>query len=153
MMTAIGQGDTLITPMHMAMITAAIANDGLLMTPRFLDRTENYTGAAVVERYPVTEYGSLMTAQEAGLLKEYMRSAVEDGTASALKSDTYTAAGKTGTAEYSSDKSKSHAWFTGYVTGDKPDLAVCILIEGVGSGSEYAVPVARKIFDVYYAGE
>lgn len=153
MMTAIGQGDTLITPMHMAMITAAIANGGLLMTPRFLDRTENYTGAAVVERYPVTEYKSLMTAQEARILQEYMRGAVEEGTASALKSDVYTAAGKTGTAEYSSDKSKSHAWFTGYVTGDKPDLAVCVLIEGVGSGSEYAVPAAKKIFDAYYAGE
>lgn len=151
MMTAIGQGDTLVTPMHMAMIVSAIANDGILMTPRFLDRTENYTGTTVVEEYPVTEYGSLMTAQEAGILQEYMREVVEDGTAKKLQSDIYTAAGKTGTAEYSRNKNKSHAWFTGYVTGDKPDLAVCVIVEGAGSGSEYAVPIAKKIFDAYYA--
>ena len=82
-----------------------------------------------------------------------MRAVVEEGSASSLKSDAYMAAGKTGTAEYSSDKNRSHAWFTGYVTGDKPDLAVCVLVEGAGSGSEYAVPVAKKIFDAYYGIE
>lgn len=151
MMTSIGQGDTLVTPMHMAMVMAAVANDGVLMTPRFLDRTESYTGAVVVERYPTAEYGALMTAQEAGLLQEYLCAVVEEGTASALQSGRYTAAGKTGTAEYSSDKNKSHAWFTGYVSGEKPDLAVCVIVEGAGSGSEYAVPVAKRIFDTYYA--
>ncbi|MBS6395698.1 MAG: penicillin-binding protein 2 [Clostridiales bacterium] len=150
MMTAIGQGDTLVTPVHMAMLVSAIANDGVLMEPRFLERTESYTGT-LVEKYPVTAYGSLMTPEEAELLQGYMEATVEDGTASALKSDRYTAAGKTGTAEYSSDKSRSHAWFIGYVTGDRPDLAVCVLVEGVGSGSEYAVPIAEKIFDAYYA--
>lgn len=149
MMTAIGQGDTLVTPMHMAMLMAAVANDGMLMTPRFLNRTESYTGQ-MVERYPVTEYKRLLDAREAETLKGYLRSVVEEGTASALQSDLYTAAGKTGTAEYSSDKNKSHAWFTGYVTGDKPDLAVCVLAEGAGSGSEHAVPVAKRIFDTYY---
>ena len=153
MMTAIGQGDTLVTPMHMGMIMGAIANDGVLMTPRFLERTESYTGQTVVERYPVTEYGSLLDAAEAEAIKEYLRLVVTEGTASALLCDPYTAYGKTGTAEYSSDKKKSHAWFTGYVTGDKPDLAVCVLVEGAGSGSEYAVPVAKKIFDAYYGIE
>ena len=150
MMTAIGQGDTLVTPMHMAMLVSAVANDGVLMTPRFLDRTENYTGQ-LVERYSTTTYGELMTAEEASVLQRYMRAAVENGTASALQSDVYTASGKTGTAEYSSNKNESHAWFIGYVSGDKPDLAVCVLVEEAGSGSEYAVPVAKKIFDAYYA--
>lgn len=153
MMTAIGQGDTLVTPMHMAMLMSAVANDGVLMTPRFLDRTESYTGAVVVERYPTVPYGALMTPEEAALLQEYLRGVVEEGTASRLQSDQYLAAGKTGTAEYSSDKNKSHAWFTGYVSGEKPDLAVCVLVEGAGSGSEYAVPVAKRIFDAYYAEE
>ena len=144
MMTAIGQGDTLVTPMHMAMLVSAVANDGVLMVPRFMDRTENYTGQ-LVERYSTETYGELM------ILQEYMRAAVENGTASALDSDAYTAAGKTGSAEYSSDKSKSHAWFIGYAAGDKPDLAVCVLVEEAGSGSEYAVPIAKRIFDAYYA--
>lgn len=150
MMTAIGQGDTLVTPMHMAMLVSAIANDGVLMTPRFLERTENYTGT-FVESYPTVEYGSLLTAEEAGILQEYMRDVVENGTASALQSDLYTAAGKTGTAEYSSDKNKSHAWFTGYVSGDKPTLVISVIVEGAGSGSEYAVPIAKKVFEAYYA--
>lgn len=149
MMTAIGQGDTLVTPMHMAMLTSAIANDGVLMTPRFLLRTENYTGS-LVETYGTSVYGELMTTEEAALLRDYMREVVESGTASALQSDIYIAGGKTGTAEYSSNKNQSHAWFTGYVTGEKPTIAVCVLVEGAGSGSEYAVPIAKKIFDAYY---
>ncbi len=153
MMTAIGQGDTLVTPMHMAMLMSAIANDGVLMKPRFLDRTESYTGAMVVEKYPTEEYGAIMTAEEAEALQDYLRAVVEEGTASALQSDRYTAAGKTGTAEYSSDKNKSHAWFIGYVSGDKPDLVVCVIMEGAGSGSEYAVPVAKRVFEAYYAEE
>lgn len=149
MMTAIGQGDTLVTPMHMALIMSAVANDGVLMTPRYLDRTESYTGT-LVETYDTSEYGTLMTAGEAQILREYLRAVVEEGTASALASDDYTAYGKTGTAEYSSDKSKSHAWFAGFVSGEKEDLAVVVLVEEAGSGSEYAVPVAKKIFDAYY---
>lgn len=150
MMTAIGQADTLVTPMHMAMLVSAIANDGVLMTPRFLERTENYMGDMVVERYPLTEYGSLLDIEEATVLQEYMRAVVEEGTASKLQSEQYTAAGKTGTAEYSNDKSKSHAWFVGYAEGEKETLVVCVIVEGVGSGSEYAVPVAKKIWDTYY---
>lgn len=150
MMTAIGQGDTLVTPMHMTMLTAAIANDGVLMVPRFLDRTENYTGTTVVERYPSETYGNLLSVEEAKILQEYMRAVVEDGTAAALLSELYTAAGKTGTAEYSSDKNSSHAWFTGYASGQRGTLAVCVLVEKAGSGSEYAVPAAKKIFDAYF---
>lgn len=149
MMTAIGQGHTLVTPVHMAMLTAAIANDGMLMTPRFLEHTENYKGD-FVEKYPVTSYGNLMSVEEAKILQNYLQEVVESGTASALQSESYQAAGKTGTAEYSSNKEKNHAWFIGYVTGEKKTLAVAVLVEETGSGSAYAVPIAKKIFDTYY---
>lgn len=150
MMTAIGQAETLVTPMHMAMLTSAAANKGVLMVPRFLEQTENYLEDTIVERYPVTTYGPLFSVDEATVLKEYMRAVVEDGTASALQSERYTASGKTGTAEYSNDKSKSHAWFAGYAEGEKETLVVCVIVEGAGSGSEYAVPIAKRIFDTYY---
>ena len=149
MLTAIGQGDTLVTPMHLAMLMSAIANDGVLMTPRVLDRTENYTGK-LVERYEPQEYGSLLTSEEAENLKEYLRAVVTDGTGSALQTDSYTVYGKTGTAEYSNNKKSSHAWFVGWASGDKEDLVVAVLVEKVGSGSEYAVPIAKRIFDTYY---
>ena len=132
------------------MLTSAAANKGVLMVPRFLEQTENYLEDTIVERYPVTTYGPLFSVDEATVLKEYMRAVVEDGTASALQSERYTAAGKTGTAEYSNDNSKSHAWFAGYAEGEKETLVVCVIVEGAGSGSEYAVPIAKRIFDTYY---
>ena len=149
MMTAIGQGNTLMTPMHMALLMCAVANDGVLMTPRFLKRTESYTGMQV-ESYPVTTYGQLMTEEEAQILQLYLRAVVEEGTGTKLQSDVYEAAGKTGTAEYSSNKKQSHAWFAGYASGSKDDLVVVAIVEGVGSGSEYAIPIAKKVFDAYY---
>ena len=77
-------------------------------------------------------------------LTEYMKAVVEGGTGSKLKDLGFEIAGKTGTAEYTSDKSKSHAWFVGFSdTGDQ-DIAVCVLVEERGSGSEYAVPIARQ---------
>ena len=61
-------------------------------------------------------------------------------------------AGKTGTAEYSSDKSKSHAWFAGFSDTGESDIVVCVLVEEAGSGSEFAVPVAREIFWAWNVG-
>ena len=59
-------------------------------------------------------------------------------------------AGKTGSAEYTTDKTRSHAWFVGFSDIETPDLVVCVIVEGAGAGSDYAVPIARKMFDTYY---
>lgn len=150
METAIGQGKTLVTPLHMALVSCAIANDGLLMTPYVLDHTENDKGD-VVHQYEATEYGMLLTEEDAKILQEYMRDVVEYGTAQKLGGTDYTAAGKTGSAEFSTSTKSSHSWFVGYAhREDKPDIAVSIIVEDSGSGSEYAVPIAKKIFDTYY---
>lgn len=149
MQTAIGQATTEVTPMQMAMITAAIANGGNLMKPYLVDSVENYTGDRVKKNMP-SSYGKLMSIQEAELLTEYMEETVLAGTASKLKNETYTAAGKTGTAEYSDDKSKSHAWYVGFSNVEEPDLVVCVIVEGAGAGSEYAVPIAKRMFEAYY---
>ena len=79
-----------------------------------------------------------------------MHSVVEEGTASRLKGLSYTAAGKTGSAEYSEVKEESHAWFTGFAPAQEPEISVTVIIEGAGSGGEYAVPVAKRIFDAYF---
>ena len=149
MQTAIGQATTEVTPMHMALITSAIANGGVLMEPYMIQSIENYTGETV-KKYMPSSYGKIMSASESAVLTEYMAEAVENGTASKLKNQNYTAAGKTGTAEYSSDKSKSHAWFVGFSNIESPDLVVCVIVEGAGAGSEYAVPIAKKMFDAYH---
>ena len=145
MMTAIGQGETVVSPMHMAMLVSGIANDGVLMEPYFIDRIENYVGDKV-KTYMPSVADTLMTEEEAAVLTEYMEAVVTDGTGSKLNDLGFPVAGKTGTAEYSSDKNKSHAWFAGFSNTGESDIAVCVLVEEAGSGSEFAVPIARQIF-------
>ena len=80
-----------------------------------------------------------------------MAAVVSEGTGSVLSGRSYTVAGKTGTAEFSTSSKASHAWFVGYAhREDKEDIAVAVIVEDSGSGSEYAVPIAKKIFDAYY---
>ena len=81
-----------------------------------------------------------------------MKEVVESGTASKLKGLSYTAAGKTGSAEFNSN-SDSHAWFTGYAPADDPEICVTIIVENAGSGGSYAVPIAKRIFDAYFGVE
>ncbi len=149
MQTAIGQGKTQITPIHLNMITCAIANDGVLMKPYVIDHVENDAGNVVKEFRP-NSYGKLMSSTEAEALTELMTSVVEKGTATKLDGLSYTAAGKTGSAEYNSTKGDSHAWFTGFAPVEDPEVAVTIIVEGAGSGGDYAVPIARRLFDAYF---
>ena len=93
--TSMGQGATQITPIHNAMITAAIANGGTLMKPYLLDRVENGAGEEIKKFLPEA-YGELMTAGEAANLTELMRAVVTEGTGSAVRTDAYTVAAKTG---------------------------------------------------------
>lgn len=151
METSIGQGETLVTPLHMALVTSAIANDGVLMKPYLIDHTENYEGN-VVKEYSSSEYGTLLTKEEAETMQNFMKTVVQEGTGRKLKGQSYTAAGKTGSAEYSDADDSSHAWFVGYAhRDDKTDIALAVVVEGAGAGSTYAVPAAKQIFDAYYS--
>lgn len=145
--TAIGQGKTLMTPLHNAMLVSAIANGGNVMVPYLVSQVENTHGNVLRKTSPKL-YQSIMTSEEAGILTEYMQGVVESGTASALKNSYYTVAGKTGTAEVGSNET-AHAWFVGFAPAKQPEIAVSIIVENAGAGSEYAVPIAKKIFDAY----
>lgn len=146
--TVIGQGLTQVTPMHMALIGSAIANDGVLMKPYLVDRVESSTGRVIKKNLPEV-YAELMSSSEAKALKQLMEAVVTEGTATALQSKHYQAAGKTGTAQIGEGK-KEDSWFVGYAGKDKPEIAVSVVVEEVGSGSKYAVPIAKKIFEEYY---
>lgn len=152
MQTSIGQGKTQITPVHLNMITSAIANGGVLMKPYVIDHVENDTGS-VVKTFKPSEYKRLMSEEEADKLTELLTAVVEEGTARKLKGLSYTAAGKTGSAEYNNVKGDSHAWFTGFAPAEDPEVCVTIIVEGAGSGGDYAVPIARRIFDAYFAAK
>lgn len=146
---AIGQGDTLMTPMHINLLTQAIANGGVLMEPMLLEQVTNNRGI-VVENFNTKEYKQVMTIEETQILKEFMKEVVDSGTAKGLQSELYTAAGKTGSAEFEEKSKNSHAWFTGFAPYDNPKICVTVLVEEGGSGSRAAVPIAKKIFDVYF---
>lgn len=149
MQTAIGQGDTQVTPLHMAWIAAAIANDGVAMKPYLVEHVEN-DGGIHVKNYKSSEYGELLSGSDAALLQDFMKGVVENGTGKALNGQSYQAAGKTGSAEYNS-AGDSHGWFVGY--GSKEgysDIAIAVIVEDGGSGSQSAVPVTKQIFDVYF---
>lgn len=149
--SAIGQGKTEITPFHMNLITAAIANKGVLMTPYVVDRVESVGGDIISTSRP-SVYGELLDEEIADMMSELMREVVVSGTATRLRDGVpYEAAGKTGSAEFSNDKSRSHAWFTGFAPINDPQIAVTVIVEDGGSGGETAVPIARRIFDSYFA--
>ncbi len=148
MMTAIGQGDTLTNPYHMALISAAIANGGKLMTPYIVERVENHTGS-IVKEYEPEVYKDIMTSAEALQLSEYMSGVTSYGTADNLQNDNYSIAGKTGTAEYSSNKDENHSWFTGFTNVDDPELVIGVIVEK-SNGNKRAKDVAKKVLDAYY---
>lgn len=146
--TSIGQGGTQITPVHNLMITAAIANEGNLMKPYFIDHVINASGETGQEFLPES-WGSLMSGEEAGILAGMMELVVTDGTGSALRTEAYRAAGKTGSAEFETGK-ESHAWFTGFAPAEDPKIAISVVVEEGGSGGREAAPIARAVFDTYF---
>lgn len=148
MMTAMGQGETLVSPYHMCLIASSIANGGLLMKPYLVSGVQNAAGNEISTVTP-EEYGKLMTSEEASYLTECMKAVVSQGTGASLSGASYSVAGKTGTAEISSDKEKTHSWFVGFSNVDHPDLAFSVIVEGSNGGTK-AVSVVKSILDSYY---
>ena len=147
--SSFGQGKTIVTPLLMNMITCSIANDGIVMEPRVIDSVKAADGTPV-KSYNASTYKRLMKSEEAQILKDLMVQVVQVGTASKLKGLSYSVAGKTGSAEYDSSKTFSHSWFTGFAPAEDPEIAVTIIMEQAGTGSAYAVPAAKRIFDAYF---
>lgn len=146
--TAIGQGKTQISPFHATLIVSAIANAGTLMKPYVIDRVENYNGD-IIKKYMPSSYSTIISSSEASSLTKMMRSVVTDGTATALNNNKYTVAGKTGSAEFDK-KQPAHAWFVGFAPAKKPKIVISVIVEGVGTGGKYAVPIAKKVMDEYF---
>ncbi len=146
--TAIGQGKTQITPLLNAMIAAAVANDGVMMQPYVLEAV--LSGEKELEHFEPVVLDTVMTEEEASVIRQMMRAVVRDGTMKSLKTDRYEAYGKTGTAEYITGSDLTHAWFTGFAGEGEECIAVSVIVEGAGTGNQKAVPVAAAVFDEYF---
>ena len=141
-----GQSQVASTPLHMCMVSAAIANDGVMMEPRLLSHVQSPSGA-IRARYAGRMYRTACTRETAQILDGYMKDVVKSGTGTRAKVDGLTIAGKTGSAEGSANGvDVTHAWFTGYIDSDRYPYAVTVLVEDGGTGGSVAAPIAQKVF-------
>lgn len=142
----VGQGKVLATPLHMAMIAGAIANEGQMVEPQLISSIVGDSGIPQV-RTSRGVFRRIVSQNVARIIDSYMKATVESGTGSKAQVDGYTIAGKTGTAEVSSSKSvKPHAWFVGYCADEEHPLAIAVVVENGGHGGDVAAPLAAKIF-------
>lgn len=142
-----GQSQVAATPMHMCMVAAAIANDGVMMEPRLLQSVTSPTGVTRL-KYSQKAYRTALTPDIAETMQSFMKGVVSNGTGTAARVSGLTIAGKTGSAESAIDgKEATHAWFAGYIESDELPYACCVLVEDGGSGGSVAAPIAAVIFD------
>lgn len=145
--SGVGQYTDLVTPLHMCMISAAIANDGMMMEPKLLGNVTSPQGT-VTKTLATKVHSAKLSVYEQEVLQEYMFSVVESGTGTRVQIEGFDVGGKTGTAEISSDKNvKTHAWFTGFVKDDDHPIAITVILEKAGSGGSAAGPVAARILE------
>jgi len=148
-MSAIGQFDVRATPLQMAMVGAAIANDGVLMRP-YLVAGARDAELRVLETAQPSVYSVPLTSIEAGYLRDMMVGVVESGTGTAARIAGVSVAGKTGTAEAGDDQAP-HAWFLGFAPAEDPVVVVLVLVENGGdlgdeaTGGRVAAPIAREV--------
>lgn len=156
--SAIGQGYVNVTPLQVAMMTAAIANGGAILKPNIVRKIKSPEGetvfqssAQVVGRVPLD--GEMMA-----LLQDALRGVVNDpgGTGRRARIEDFTVAGKTGTAQVVSIDFQSgerehedHAWFASYAPAEAPEIAVVVLVEHGGKGGAVAAPLAKRIIELY----
>ncbi|WHH59355.1 penicillin-binding transpeptidase domain-containing protein [Petroclostridium sp. X23] len=149
-----GQGKLLVTPLHMAMITSSVANEGIMMKP-FLVSEVTTVGGSVISNHKPERLCQTMMPETANKVKEMMREVVETGTGKNAGIKGINVAGKTGTAENEltgKEKNKEHAWFVGFAPVEDPQVAVAVIIEYGGStGGQTAAPIARELMAAWLA--
>ncbi len=144
--SGVGQSQIVATPLHMCMVAAAIANDGVMMEPRLLSLVESASGTVRL-RFSQKAYRTVCTPEIAETIADYMKDVVKNGTGTRAQVSGLTIAGKTGSAESSLDgRAVTHGWFVGYIEDDAYPYAVSVLVEEGGSGGTVAAPVAQKVF-------
>ncbi len=147
---AIGQGDVIVTPLQVAMMTTVFANHGTLYKPRVVQAMTASDGTRV-EREPEVITQQVTDKFAIDAVRRGMRQTVTAGSARSLNALPVQVAGKTGTAQWNSKKD-NHAWFTSFAPYDKPQITVTVLMEEGIEGSVNASPVARQIYQWYFGG-
>ena len=155
--SAIGLDNVVTNPLHMALIAAAIANDGTMMQPRLITAVQDHTGK-VVREFDPEQYGQPISDGSAKQMRAMMLSVTKGGTAStAFSGFPIDVAGKTGTATNGKNRDPN-AWFTAFAPagpGAKAEIAVAVIVLDGGSlgseatGGQVAAPIARAVIEAY----
>ena len=138
-----GQGQVLVTPFQMALITAGIANHGVIMTPHLIERVLAPDQTVQYEPKP-QPWLSALSKEEADKITSAMVTAVTDGTASPGALPDVQVAAKTGSAEPGGNQT-THAWYIAFAPAEAPRIAVAVFVEHGGTGGGAAAPIARQI--------
>ena len=146
---AIGQGFNLATPIQLAVMLSAVANNGDIYRPHLVDKIVNDDGSVIKEIKP-EKIGRLpVSAETLELLQSALKAvAQEGGTAAQMANLSVPVAGKTGTAE--NPHGKDHGLFVGYAPADNPNLVVVAVIDQGGFGSVSAAPIVQRIFEYIF---
>ena len=142
---AIGQERLRVTPLQMAEVAAAVANDGKLERPHFMDKIVGPDGR-VKDTFGSQEQSRVMSSSSANDLTEMMKHVVESGTGTAAQLQNIDVAGKTGTAEAAGGF--NDAWFIAFAPADDPKVAVAVVVEKTQqsqTGGEVAAPLAAQV--------
>lgn len=152
-----GQGKLLATPVQIASVISAIANDGSLCYPYLVEGCTNADGTAIQSRTAHLSPQRIMSVSTAQKLQKMMISVVERGSGTRAKPDKNSAGGKTASAQTGRFDSEGNeivdAWFSGFYPAENPKYAIVIVNEGADSGSKYAAPVFKNICDRLYLME
>ncbi len=154
---AIGQGQLQVTPLQVARFVAALGNGGTLYRPQLIQKVQPVNGAAIDVFKPDAQGTLPLRADTLAAIQQGMQMVVSNQRGTAyyrMLGLNFPIAGKTGTAQ--SGSGNPHAWFIGYTMDEqnsgKPDIAIAVILENAGEGSDWAAPVFRALVETYYYG-
>ncbi|KPK94205.1 MAG: hypothetical protein AMJ88_04720 [Anaerolineae bacterium SM23_ 63] len=154
---AIGQSFLQVTPLQVARFIAAVGNGGTIYRPQIVQSVENAVGEILHEFQPEVQGQLPVSPENLEAIRQAMVNVIRDPYATAYRrfiNFSINVAGKTGTAT-SGEYTDPHAWFAGYTyenREDLPDIAIVVLVEYQGEGSDWAAPIFRRIVEAYFKG-
>jgi len=150
---AIGQDKLQVTPLQMAMVAAAVGNDGVLMKPRLTERISRQDGRTIDTIEPERER-RVMSVRAARQLNSMMQDVVSEGTGTAAALQGIDVAGKTGTAEKDPSRNINQPWFIAFAPAGGPKMAIAVTIESSvgGQGGTEAAPIAKAVLESLLGG-
>jgi len=155
-LSGFGQGDVRATPLQMAMVSAGVANEGVVMNPRMVDRVIG-PDLSTQQVFEDSEFQRALSEEDAATMTQMMVANVRDGIASGARIEGVEVAGKTGTAENGPDDPYT-LWFTGFAPAEDPQVAVAVVIEdggGLGQSglsNRIAAPIGKAVMEAVLNG-